>query len=101
MPKHRVRAVALDARPLASHDSRRQWCILQEAFVDEEAFKTSMRKFLKRVGVTSQQEIEKALQAAEDSGTLNADSLSANVTLTIPELGLHHEVDGELVLKDD
>lgn len=65
--------------------------------MDEEAFKTSLRKFLKKVGVTSQQEIEKAIEAADaDSGTL-----TVNVTLTIPDIGLHHEIDGELNLGDE
>lgn len=69
--------------------------------MNEEALKTSMRKFLKRVGVTSQQEIEKAIQQADEAGTLDATKLNANVTLTIPELGLHHEIDAELKLEDD
>lgn len=69
--------------------------------MDEDALKTSMRKFLKRVGVTSQQEIEKAIQEADAAGTLDATTLKANVTLTVPELGLHHEIDAELKLEKD
>lgn len=69
--------------------------------MDEEAFQKSLRKFLKRVGVTSQQEIEKALQEAGDSGKLESSKVSVNMTLTIPEIGLRHEVDGELILQEN
>lgn len=69
--------------------------------MDEEALKTSMRKFLKRVGVTSQQEIEKALRAAQAAGQISTSTVAANVTLTIPEIGLHHEINGDLQLEKD
>lgn len=67
--------------------------------MNEEALNISMRKFLKRVGVTSQQEIEKALRAASEAGTLDSSTVAVNVTLTIPDIDLRHEVDGELALK--
>ena len=38
--------------------------------MDEEIFNTGLRKFLRRVGVTSQQEIEKAVRAAIEAGRL-------------------------------
>ena len=57
----------------------------------EDAFNMSMRKFLKQVGVTSQQEIEKAMRATPPSGPVRA-----RVVLTIPELGLEHVVEGEI-----
>ena len=69
--------------------------------MDEDALNNSMRKFLKRVGVTSQREIEKALREATDAGTLNSNTVNVKVTLTVPEVGLEHEVDGELALKND
>jgi hypothetical protein len=56
-----------------------------------DAFNMSMRKFLKRVGVTSQQEIEKAMRAADPSGPV-----TARVVLTIPEIGLEHVIEGEI-----
>ncbi|MBK0397646.1 hypothetical protein H0I76_00450 [Limibaculum sp. M0105] len=56
-----------------------------------DAFNMSMRKFLKQVGVTSQQEIEKAMRAAHP-----ANPVSAKVVLTIPELGLEHVVEGKI-----
>ncbi|MEM6972515.1 MAG: DUF6494 family protein [Pseudomonadota bacterium] len=59
--------------------------------MSDDAFNMSMRKFLKQVGVTSQQEIEKAMRSAAPSG-----SVKARVVLTIPELGLEHVVNGEI-----
>jgi len=59
--------------------------------MNEEAFNMSMRKFLKRLGVTSQQEIEKAVWAQKPSGPLRV-----RAVVTIPELGLEHVVEGEI-----
>ncbi|HLQ86147.1 MAG TPA: DUF6494 family protein [Salinisphaeraceae bacterium] len=69
--------------------------------MNEEALKISMRKFLKRVGVTSQQEIERAVQEADAAGRLEAGTLAANVTLTIPAIDLHHEINGDLKIEDE
>lgn len=59
--------------------------------IDDEAFNISMRKFLKQLGVTSQQEIEKAVWARKPSGTLKV-----RATVSIPELDLEHTVEGEI-----
>ena len=61
--------------------------------MSEEAFNMSLRKFLKTVGVTSQREIEEAVRAA--SGT-PAGKVKAKVVLTIGDLGLTHEVTGDI-----
>jgi hypothetical protein len=67
--------------------------------MNEEALNMSMRKFLKVVGVTSQQEIEKAVRAAAAAGKLaGKPSVKAQVVLTIGELGLSHTVDGTIDL---
>ena len=64
-----------------------------------EAFNMSMRKFLKQVGVTSQQEIENAIRKAHDAGQLaGKDAVSAKVTLTIDGLDMVHTVDGTIKL---
>ena len=68
--------------------------------MNEEALNMSLRKFLKVVGVTSQQEIEKAIRAAEAAGKLKGKpSLQAQMVLTIGEVGLNHKVDGEIELE--
>ena len=38
--------------------------------MNEDVFNMELRKLLKKVGVTSQREIEQAVRAALDSGTL-------------------------------
>jgi hypothetical protein len=67
--------------------------------MNEEAVNTSLRKFLKTVGVTSQREIEKAIRAAVADGRLKGDeALSARMVLTVGEIGLDHTVDGTIEL---
>ena len=52
--------------------------------MNEEALNMSLRKFLKAVGVTSQQEIEKAIRAAVADGRLKGnEQLTAQMVLTI------------------
>jgi hypothetical protein len=67
--------------------------------MNEEALNMSMRKFLKVVGVTSQQEIEKAVRAALADGRLKSESLSAKMELTIDDIGLRHTIDGTITLE--
>jgi hypothetical protein len=62
--------------------------------MNEEKFNMSMRKFLKQVGVTSQQEIEKAVRA---SGR-NDGRIAVKVVLTAGDIGLEHVVEGEIEL---
>ena len=65
--------------------------------MDEEALNISVRKFLKKFGVTSQQEIEHALRRAIEQGDLrDGATVPVKVTLECPEVGLSHSVDGEL-----
>jgi hypothetical protein len=71
----------------------------QERAMDEDRFNMEIRKFLKTVGVTSQREIELAVRAALASGRLKPGAtLAAKVTLTLPEIGLSHEIDGTIAL---
>jgi len=66
----------------------------------EDVVKTEIRKFLKKVGITSQQEIEKALQQASAAGKLDGiGPLKTSMTLEIAALGLKHTVDGEIALE--
>lgn len=67
--------------------------------MDEDVFNTSIRKFLKEVGVTSQREIEKAVRAGVADGRLKGkQALPAKMTLTIGAVSLTHTVDGEIEL---
>ena len=68
--------------------------------MDQETFNLSIRKFLKMVGVSSQHEIEQAVQKAVESGKLKGtESLPAKMTLEIPALGVKVPFDGEIRLK--
>jgi hypothetical protein len=67
--------------------------------MDEEKFNMEVRKFLKKVGVTSQREIEQTVRAALDTGKLRGtETLRAKVTLTLEDVGLTHDIDGEIAL---
>ncbi len=59
--------------------------------MDQDAFNMSMRKFLKQVGVTSQQQIEQAIRAASPIGPVKV-----RAVITIPELGMEHVIEGEI-----
>ena len=65
--------------------------------MNQDRFNMDIRKFLKVVGVTSQREIETAVRDALSKGRLaETASLKPRVTLSIPELGLEHVIDGEI-----
>ncbi len=68
--------------------------------MDQDIFNMEVRKFLKKVGVTSQREIEAAVRSGIESGALKGDeTLRARMTLSIDALGLSTEIDGEISLK--
>lgn len=68
--------------------------------MNEDVVNMEIRKFLKKVGITSQREIEKALQQAEAAGELDGiGPLKTSMTLKISALGLEHTVDGKIALE--
>ena len=67
--------------------------------MNEDAFNASLRKFLKKVGITSQREIEKAVRDAVAAGRLSGnEKLPARMVLTVGGIGLSHEVTDEIEL---
>ncbi len=58
-----------------------------------EDFNMSMRKFLKQVGVTSQQAIEEAMRNAPDT---EGKTFQAKMVLTVDGLDLEHVVTGKI-----
>jgi hypothetical protein len=67
--------------------------------MNEDVFNTSLRKFLKKVGVTSQREIEKAVRDALADGRLKGhEKLPAKMVLTIGGVSLSHEISDEIEL---
>ncbi|MEM9355674.1 MAG: DUF6494 family protein [Pseudomonadota bacterium] len=63
--------------------------------MDEDKFNMSLRKFLKQVGVTSQQQIEKAVREGNLAGSGN---LKVKVVLTAEGTDLNHTVEGDIDL---
>jgi ribosomal protein L1 len=67
--------------------------------MNEDVFNMSLRKFLKKVGVTSQREIEKAVRDAIDKGQLKGDeTLQAEVTIKVGGVQLTEKIDGKIEL---
>ncbi len=62
---------------------------------DFDDFNMTMRKFLKQVGVTSQQAIEDAMRDAGAEKTAGR-SFTARMVLTIDGLDLEHTVEGRI-----
>jgi hypothetical protein len=61
--------------------------------MNEDTFNTSIRKFLKTLGVTGQREIEKAVRQALAEGTLKgSEKLPAQAVITIGTLQFRHEI---------
>ncbi len=54
----------------------------------DEKLNMSIRRFLKKVGITSQNEIEKAWKGSK--------TVKVKMVLTIEELGLEHSIEGEI-----
>jgi hypothetical protein len=65
--------------------------------MNEEALNISVRKFLKKLGVTAQREIETAMREAAADGRLKDGApLPAKAVVTIAGIGLAFEVGGEI-----
>jgi hypothetical protein len=67
--------------------------------MNEDVFNTSLRRFLKKVGITSQREIEKAVRDAVASGRLKGnEKLPAKMVLTLGGVSLSYEIADEIEL---
>ena len=69
--------------------------------IDQEKFELSLRKFLKKVGITSQQKIEESIKEEIKKATLQNDNLKITVKLEIKEINLVQCVDGIICLRDN
>jgi len=64
-----------------------------------ENFNMELRKFLKKVGVSSQASIEKSINEAIADGRLKGDeTLDAKMTLTIDSVDLTFDIEGRISL---
>ena len=67
--------------------------------MNEDVFNASLRRSLKKVGITSQREIEKAVRDAMEAGRLKGnEKLPAKIVLTIGGVNLSHEIADEIEL---
>jgi Family of unknown function (DUF6494) len=68
--------------------------------MNEDVLNVSVRKFLKKVGITSQREIEQAVRAAISGGKLKGnEALPAKVVLTVQGVSLSVEIEGAIELE--
>ncbi|MBF2758966.1 MAG: hypothetical protein ISN28_01650 [Ectothiorhodospiraceae bacterium AqS1] len=68
--------------------------------MNEETFNLQTRKFLKKVGVGSQREIEQAVRKAIAEGRLAENAkVKAKVILQLPELGVEVEIEDDIALE--
>ena len=67
--------------------------------MNEDTFNMQLRKFLKKVGITSQREIEQAVRDALEAGTLKGDeTLQASVVLKVAGLELEVTITDDIAL---
>jgi len=67
--------------------------------MDEEVFNMQLRRFLKKVGIQSQRDIELAVRQGIEAGTLaSTDKLNAQVLLQVPAVGLKVTIEDEIAL---
>jgi len=68
--------------------------------MNEEKFNTELRKFLKKVGITSQQEIEHAVAEAMDKGRISGtETLDVTATIRIGDINLDATIEGKIRLE--
>ena len=68
--------------------------------MNEDTLNMSVRKFLKKVGVTSQREIEHAVHEALASGKITGDAtLKARVVLTVDGVDLSASIESDIELE--
>tara|TARA_B100000929_G_C15192888_1_gene312955 strand:- start:201 stop:482 length:282 start_codon:yes stop_codon:yes gene_type:complete len=75
------------------------WVWLGDNLMDENNFNMAIRKYLKKVGINSQREIEQAVNAAIDAAKLSGgEILHARMRLQIDEIDLDLTIEGEIGL---
>ena len=68
--------------------------------MDEDRFNMEVRKFLKKLGVTSQREIEDAVRRAVAAGTLKGDEvLAAKAGVSVSGVDLEFIIESDIALQ--
>jgi PAS domain S-box-containing protein len=71
---------------------------LRRAIMDYDALNTGVRKFFKKLRVTAQREIEKAVRDADAKRKLTGTTLPAKAVVTVGGVDLKFEIDGDIEL---
>ena len=67
--------------------------------MNEDVFNIQVRKFLKKVGIESQRQIERAVRDGIESGTLTgSETLKATVQLKVETAGVDHTIEDTIAL---
>ena len=67
--------------------------------MDQDVFNMQIRRFLKKVGIQSQREIEQAVHHGIESGSLRGDEkLRAEVLLRVSAVGVEVTIEDEIAL---
>ena len=68
--------------------------------MNEDVFNLQIRKFLKKVGIQSQRQIELAVRNAIETGQLTGtETLNAKVHLTVDAVDVDHTIEDTIALK--
>ena len=68
--------------------------------MNEEVLNIQIRKFLKKVGIQSQREIEHAvIRSFEKSTLVGIKKLEASILLEVPAVGIKVSIEGEIKLE--
>ena len=68
--------------------------------MNEDTLNMEVRKYLKKVGVTSQREIEHAVVKAIESGVLKGTAtIAVTMTLNAPAIGFNCCIEGDIALE--
>ena len=69
--------------------------------MDEEVLNIQVRKFLKKVGIQSQREIEQAVKdhIIKKGSVSGAENLDASMLLEVPEIGLKVSIEGKIEIE--
>ena len=68
--------------------------------MNEEVLNIQVRKFLKKVGIQSQRDIEQAVKDHIKKGSLSgAEKLDASMLLEVPDIGLKVSIEGKIEIE--
>ena len=68
--------------------------------LNEDIFNIEIRKFLKKVGITCQREIEKSVRNAIHNSVIKKEKiLKVSVVIKIPTVKLNNRIDGRIKIK--